>query len=193
MGKKCKAIFLDKDGTLIEDVPYNVDPEKIKLNNGVGEALLRWKQDGFKLIVITNQAGVAHGYFKEEKLQIVEKTIRKKLEAFNVEIDGFYYCPHHISGRVPEYAIDCNCRKPKAGMIKRVAEELNIDLKQSWMVGDILHDIEAGNKAGCKTILINNGNETEWEMNEFRRPSFIVSEMMEAADKTGCNLAMMGG
>ncbi len=182
MSNKHKAVFLDKDGTLVEDVPYNVDPGKIKLYPEVGKALKRLKKAGFKLIIISNQAGVAKGYFKESALEVVEKVLGKQLEQYNVVLDGFYYCPHHSEGTVAEYVQDCACRKPKAGMLLKAAKDLNIDLAQSWMVGDILNDIEAGNGAGCKTILVNRGNETEWVMNDKRKPDHIVENLLEASN-----------
>jgi D-glycero-D-manno-heptose 1,7-bisphosphate phosphatase len=178
-----KAIFIDKDGTLVEDVPYNVDPAKIKLYPDVPEALLKWQKEGFKIIVITNQSGVAHGYFEEKAIQGVKETLEKMFEQYGIVIDGFFYCPHHHQGKVEAFAIDCECRKPKPGMIKRAAKELNIDLSQSWMIGDILNDVEAGNRAGCNTILIDNGNETEWIVNRMRAPTYTVKTVGEAADK----------
>lgn len=176
-----KAIFLDKDGTLIEDVPYNIDPDKIKLYPEAGKALKHLKKAGFRLVVISNQAGVAKGHFKEEELEEVEKVIGKMLAQYNVVLDGFYYCPHHEEGVVESYVKDCSCRKPKAGMILQAATDLKIDLTKSWMVGDILHDVEAGRRAGCKAILVDRGNETEWVMNEMRRPDFTVKNLKEAA------------
>jgi len=98
-----------------------------------------------------------------------------------VELAGFYYCPHHPDGSVARYAVDCGCRKPQPGMLQKAARELDIDLEHSWMVGDILDDIEAGRRAGCRTILINNGSETEWVLSPERQPHFIVSNLEEAA------------
>jgi D-glycero-D-manno-heptose 1,7-bisphosphate phosphatase len=99
----------------------------------------------------------------------------------NVDLAGFYYCPHHPEGVVPRYSIECACRKPNPGLLLKAAEELNIDLQQSWMVGDILNDVEAGNLSGCSTVLIDNGNETEWVLTDERQPDFIVTNLKEAA------------
>jgi D-glycero-D-manno-heptose 1,7-bisphosphate phosphatase len=175
-----KAVFLDKDGTLIIDVPYNVDPSLIKLEKGVGPALRLLKQAGYLLIVISNQSGVAHGYFREEDLALVSERLQAELKNENVSFDGFFYCPHHPEGKIVQYAISCDCRKPQAGMILRAAEQFNIDLNSSWMVGDILNDIEAGNMAGCSTILINNGNETEWLLNDQRKPTCVFDCITDA-------------
>lgn len=174
-----KAIFLDKDGTLIKDVPYNVNPLLIKLEPFVAETLAKLRKRNYMLIVVSNQSGVAKGLFDEKDLTAVNDTIQKLLSEHKISIDDFYYCPHHSEAVVEQYKLDCNCRKPKAGLIWRAAKDHNIDLKQSWMIGDILNDVEAGKKARCKTILINNGNETEWILNEKRTPHFIVKNMKE--------------
>jgi D,D-heptose 1,7-bisphosphate phosphatase len=176
-----RAVFLDKDGTLIEDVPYNVDPQQIKLTSGAIEGLLLLQQAGYKLIVITNQSGVARGYFPESALLAVEERLCQLLAAEGIYLADFYYCPHHPDGVVPEFALACDCRKPAPGLLLRAAGEHNIDLHSSWFVGDILNDVEAGLCAGCKTILIDNGNETEWELSAQRTPDFIVTDLMEAA------------
>lgn len=181
-----KAIFIDKDGTLVKDLPYNVDPKKIQMYSDVPFALQRFIEDGYKIIVITNQPGVAYGYFKEEQIKLVEKELTMQLKKFNIPIDGFYYCPHHVMGTVTKYTLDCECRKPKPGMIEKAAQDLNINLTESWMIGDILNDVEAGLRAGCKSVLINNGNETEWFLNKLRIPTLIVSSMKEAAEKISC-------
>jgi len=178
-----KAVFIDKDGTLITDVPYNVDPALIKLEDQAVEGLKRIKELGYELIIISNQSGVARGYFEETALQVVEKTIRDLLGAHQITLDAFYYCPNHPQGSVEKYKMDCDFRKPMPGMILQAAVEREIDLSQSWMIGDILHDIEAGHRAGCKTILINNGNETEWMMNKYNHPDFTVNNINEAASK----------
>ncbi len=176
-----RAVFLDKDGTLIEDVPYNVDPQQIKLTSGAIEGLLLLQQAGYKLIVITNQSGVARGYFQESALVAVEERLRQLLATEGIYLADFYYCPHHPDGVVREFAIACECRKPAPGLLLRAAGEHKIDLRSSWFVGDILNDVEAGLCAGCKTILIDNGNETEWELSAQRTPDFIVTDLMEAA------------
>jgi histidinol-phosphate phosphatase family protein len=175
------AIFLDKDGTLIEDVPYNVDPAQIRLYPDVPEALRRFRDAGYRLIVISNQAGVARGYFEENALEGVRETLYRLLATEGVAVDGFYYCPHHPQGTVPVYSVACDCRKPRPGMIVRAAREHGIDLSGSWMIGDILNDVEAGNAAGCRTVLIDNGNETEWVKGPGREPTLVAKSVLEAA------------
>ncbi|PSR12416.1 HAD family hydrolase [filamentous cyanobacterium CCP3] len=173
------AIFLDKDGTLIDDVPYNVDPALIRLGAGVATGVRRLYEAGFALVVVTNQSGVARGYFAESAIAPMERHLRQLLE---VPLAGFYYCPHHPQGAVARYAFRCRCRKPEPGMLRRAAAELNLDLERSWMVGDILNDIEAGRRGGCRTVLLDNGNETEWILTPNRVPHQAVTTFDQAAD-----------
>jgi len=175
------AVFLDKDGTLIEDVPYNVDPDRIKLAPGAGEGLARLRDLGFRLIVVSNQSGVARGLFDEEALGDVWDRVNELLGEFGVALDGFYHCPHHPEGVVSRYAVVCDCRKPAPGMILRAAREHNVDLSRSWFIGDILNDVEAAHRAGCRAALIDNGNETEWERSPLRWPEVVAADMAEAA------------
>ena len=178
---KKRAMFLDKDGTLIEDVPYNVEPEQIRLMRGAGTGLQQLHQMGYQLIVISNQSGVARGYFPESALVAVEQRLRALLELFGVPLAGFYYCPHHPDGTVANYAIACDCRKPSPGLLRQAAHEHDIDLAESWFVGDILNDVEAGRRAGCQTILLNNGHETEWILSADRIPHHVTTDLAEAA------------
>jgi D,D-heptose 1,7-bisphosphate phosphatase len=184
-----KAVFIDKDGTLIPDIPYNVNPERITIDSETIEGLRLLKEEGFLLIVISNQSGIAKGYFEEKDLDGVWNKIAELLQKYNLSIAAFYYCPHEVNGVIKPYAIDCKCRKPQPGMILKAAEEFRIDLSQSWMIGDILNDVEAGKRAGCSTVLIDNGNETEWEMTEARIPDFIAKNFLEAASHIKLELA----
>ncbi len=177
-----RAVFLDKDGTLIEDFPYNVDPELIRPTKGALEALQFLQDAGYKLIVVSNQSGVARGIFPERALIEVENKLRAILSSAGVNLAGFYYCPHHPMAAVAKYAIDCECRKPRPGMLLRAAREHDIDLQASWMLGDILNDIQAGKSAGCKTILVNNRHETEWMLTPERTPDFLVKDLLEAVN-----------
>src|SRR5690606_30408274 len=163
-------------------IPYNIDPEKIRLYEGVPEALNQFQCMGFRIIIVTNQPGVALGYFEEHKLDELKRSLSRIFHKYDVKIDGFYYCPHHPEGAVKHYTLECNCRKPLPGMICRASREMDIDLTVSWMIGDILNDVEAGNRAGCKTILINNGNETEWENGPHRQPTYIAFDLLQAAE-----------
>jgi D-glycero-D-manno-heptose 1,7-bisphosphate phosphatase len=176
-----RAIFLDKDGTLVENVPYNVNPELIELTWQAGHGLQLLKQMGYVLYVVTNQPGVARGLFTEAALDLVEHRLAERLAQYGVMLDGFYYCPHSPDGVVSRYAISCTCRKPMPGMLLRAANEHGIDLPRSWMIGDILHDVEAGRRAGCRTVLIDNGNETEWKLSALRTPHLTAPNLYVAA------------
>ena len=175
------AVFLDKDGTLLEDVPYNVDPEQVRLAPGAAEGAEMLAAAGYPLVVISNQSGVARGFFAEAALAAVERRMRELLAELDVPLAGFFYCPHHPEGRVARYAIKCNCRKPAPGLLLSAAQDLQLNLARSWMIGDILDDVEAGKAAGCQTVLINNGNETEWVRSPQRQPDFTAPDLAAAA------------
>lgn len=175
------AIFLDKDGTLIDDVPYNVDPALIRLSRGAGQAMARLAEAGYAIVVVSNQSGVARGLFSEKALPAVEQRLRELLAEWHVPLAGFFYCPHHPEGEVRAYRKVCECRKPAPGLLLRAAAELGLDLSRSWMVGDILDDVEAGRRAGCRTVLIDNGHETQWKRLAERRPDFFAADMCAAA------------
>lgn len=178
---KRTAVFIDKDGTLIRDIPFNTDPSLISLEDHAGEGMRRLHACDFRLIVVSNQSGVALGYFREQDLAGVDCRIQELLGEYGVQMDAFYYCPHSEEGIVKEYAIACDCRKPGAGLLLQAAKDFDIHLPGSWMIGDILNDIEAGRRAGCRTILIDNGHETEWNVTEERKPDYIVADLREAA------------
>lgn len=179
---KLKAVFLDKDGTLIPDIPYNVNADKILLNDEVIEGLQLLQSHGYLLIVVSNQSGIAHGFFSSEQFDSLKNTLCRMFMKLGIYIDGFYYCPHHPEGKIDQFSKECDCRKPKPGLILQAAEDKNIDLSMSWMIGDILNDVESGNWAGCKSILINNGNETQWVPGENRMPEFFAKDLAEAAN-----------
>ncbi len=176
-----RAVFIDKDGTLIDDLPYNVDPERIRLSDGAGDALRSLQARGFLLIVITNQSGIARGRIPEPAMAGVHARIADLLAVEGVALDGFYYCPHWPHGRLARHAFACDCRKPRPGLLLRAAAEHGIATDQSWMIGDILDDVEAGRRAGCRTLLIDNGNETEWVLGPLRRPHRLARDLSQAA------------
>jgi histidinol-phosphate phosphatase family protein len=176
-----RAVFLDKDGTVVVDIPYNVDPGLMRLAPGAVEGLPLLHRAGYRLVVFTNQSGVARGYFEEQALSAVERRLRALLEEIGAPLDGFYHCPHHPAGVVTRYARHCECRKPAPGLILRAAADLALDPWSSWAVGDILDDVEAGNRAGCRTILVDNGGETEWASGPHRQPHHVARDLAEAA------------
>ena len=172
MGKK--AIFLDKDGTLIP----NIDRAKFRLEDHTIDGL-RLLAGKFLFVVVSNQPDVARGLIKEQDLIKVRDKIGDLFLENSILLDGFYYCPHDMDPVTGETR--CDCRKPQPGLIFQAAMDKEIILEESWMIGDILNDIEAGNRAGCHTILIDNGNETEWKGGHFRTPTLIASNLREAA------------
>ena len=176
-----KAVFIDKDGTLVENIPYNVNPEQIKLVDGAIEGLKLLQKAGYKIIIVSNQSGVARGYYTEADLTRVEEHLRATLSSEGIPLDGFYYCPHYPDGKIKDYSIDCMCRKPRPGMLFKAGRDHNINLAASWIIGDILDDVEAGRRADCYTVLIDNGNETEWSMTPYRRPHHTARSLAEAA------------
>jgi D,D-heptose 1,7-bisphosphate phosphatase len=176
-----KAVFLDKDGTLVDDLPYNVEPRRITLSPGAGAALRLLSRLDYRLFVVTNQAGIAFGRFCEADMEPVADRLRDLLFREQLMLDGLYYCPHHPDGNVPAYVHDCHCRKPMPGLLLKAAHEHGIDLRSSWMIGDILHDVEAGNRAGCRTVLLDNGNETEWRLGPRRIPTRMAPDLYTAA------------
>ena len=174
-----RAVFLDKDGTLVQDVPYNVDPERIVLVPGVGESLRRLQDAGFLLFVVSNQPGVALGRFPASALRAVEARLDELVGRHGVVFTAYCWCPHPPVG--VRNAVACTCRKPRPGMLLDAAATHGVALERSWMVGDILDDIEAGNRAGCRTILVDRGNETRWRAGRVRTPNAIVYQFADAA------------
>ena len=147
-----KAIFLDRDNTLIEDEGYIHKPEKVKLLPGVGEGLKLLKKLGYLLIVVSNQSGIGRGYFKEEDFHKVNSRLQELLKSYGVQIDDFFFCPHK-----PED--NCNCRKPKTGMIEKASKKWNINVKESYVIGDKDIDVLLAENAGCKKGLKVGGKE----------------------------------
>ena len=176
-----KAVFLDKDGTLIENVPYNVDRTRIRLAPQAIDALLLLSGLGYELIVVSNQPGVALGLFPAGALNAVEEHLNDLFLAHGFKLADCYWCPHHPDGVVRDYALTCTCRKPMPGLLQAAAREHDIDLAASWLIGDILNDVEAGNRAGCRTILLDVGNETQWLRGPHRTPEHTASDLLDAA------------
>lgn len=177
-----KAVFLDRDGTLNLDPGYLGDPEKLKLFPETGQALALLKNDyNFLLIVISNQSGVARGLITSEDVKAVNDEINNQLQKFNVKIDAFYYCPFH-----PDFnSVDeCSCRKPSPKMIFDAVKDFNIDLTNSYLIGDTIADVRAGKSAGIKTILVKTGyGEESFSIlqKENYLPSFVAENLTDAS------------
>jgi len=146
-----KAVFLDRDGTMVRDVHYCSRVEDFELLPSVSEAVKLLNDDGFKVVVVTNQSGIARGYFTEEVLAKIHEKMKLELAKGGASVDGIYYCPHHPDD-------NCGCRKPKTTLFLKAVKDFDIDLGKSFVVGDMPMDIEAGKSLGCRTVLIGNSN-----------------------------------
>ncbi|WP_166398042.1 HAD-IIIA family hydrolase [Rubrobacter marinus] len=149
-----KAVFVDRDGTLIVNRHYGSDPDRIELLDGVADGLRALRGAGYKLVLVSNQSGVARGYFDEAAIGRMHDRLQKMLDAHGAALDGLEYCPHHPEGEIFPYAVECACRKPAPGMLRRAARKHGLNLSASWMVGDIAADVEAGKRAGARTVLV---------------------------------------
>lgn len=149
-----KALFLDRDGTINVDKGYVYKIEDFILIDGICDMIKRFMQSGYLIIVVTNQSGVGRGYFSEEDVQILHRYADSILALQGVKVDKWYYCPHHPSCGMGAYKLDCNCRKPKTGMIEKAVKEFDIDVSQSLLVGDREEDIMCGERMGMKSIYV---------------------------------------
>ena len=177
MTNKKKAIFLDRDGVINKEIGYLSNPDDFILIEGIVDALKILKKRGFLLIVITNQAGIARGYYTEETLRKIHNKMKRIFNDVGIILDEIYCCPHH-----PDFSGSCDCRKPNPGMLLKAKEKFNIDLKQSYMVGDTLNDIKTGKNANCKTVLVLTGyGEKEQKKIENIIPDMIFQNLLEFA------------
>lgn len=177
-----RAVFFDKDGTLVEDVPYAADPRRLRLLPGAVKGLMLLRSAGYRLFVVSNQPGVALGLYGESALEPVVRRLEELLAEEGAGFEGFYYCPHHPEGRVPEYAVRCRCRKPEPGLIEDACREQRLDARRSWMIGGVLDDVEAGRRAGCRTVMIDDGRETAWRPGPDRAPHMTAPDLVKAAE-----------
>ncbi len=153
-----KAVFFDRDGTLNEEVHYLHKIEDFKWIEGAIDAIKYCNDNGYLAIVITNQSGVARGYYPESDIMKLYDWMNTDLAKCGAHLDGIYYCPHHPTGKVKEYAIECDCRKPKPGMLFKAQKDHNIDLKSSYLIGDSARDVECAEAAGVKGIMYKGDN-----------------------------------
>ena len=176
------AVFLDRDGTINHERNYLHKIDDFELIPGIPEALQKLQNAGFLLVVVTNQSGVARGYFSLQDVKVLNDYMCLKLAEYGVKFDGIYICPHHPTAGIGEYLLDCNCRKGKPGMLQQAARDLAIDLKRSYMVGDKVSDAEAGNAAGCRSVLVQTGYGTEQKKRSCLLPYPSLRDLSEAAD-----------
>ncbi|MBW1823854.1 MAG: HAD family hydrolase [Deltaproteobacteria bacterium] len=179
------AVFMDRDGTISEEVGYLNELDQLRLIPKSVEAIKLINESGLMAIVITNQSGVARGYFTEEMVHRVHEKMEKLLDERDVHLDGIYHCPHHPEGVVESYRKTCNCRKPASGLLKKASKDHGIDLAASYIVGDKLIDIELAYKVGAKGILVLTGygkDELE-KINDVPeiRPAYVADTLFDAA------------
>jgi D-glycero-D-manno-heptose 1,7-bisphosphate phosphatase len=177
--KRLPAVFLDRDGTINEEVGYLDCLEKLRLIPGAAEAIRLIRERGMKAVVITNQSGVARGIFDEAFVHAAHERLREMLQKEGAFLDGFYFCPHHPTEGKGRYLMNCACRKPAPGLLLRAAEELSIDPVRSYMIGDTVKDIEAGSRFGAKGILVLTGYGAE-AADTLVRPACIAKDILTA-------------
>jgi D-glycero-D-manno-heptose 1,7-bisphosphate phosphatase len=179
-----KAVFLDRDGTVNEEVGYLTNIDKLHLIPGAGAAIRRLNEAGFKVVLVTNQSGVARGYFPESLVQDAHLRLDQLLEPDDARIDAVYYCPHHPTAGNSEYTRDCDCRKPRTGLIERAVKDLVIDINRSYIVGDKWSDIELGQRAGIHAVLVMSGFAPDDPGNQrpdrVKDPDFLAHSLTEA-------------
>jgi D-glycero-D-manno-heptose 1,7-bisphosphate phosphatase len=159
-----KAVFLDRDGVINEEMGYINHPDRLRVLPGAAEAIRRLNESGVLVVVVSNQAGLAHGIINEETFRAVQKKLRELLALSGARLDGVYYCPHHPQARIERYRRDCDGRKPKPGMLYRAAKELGIDLPGCLMVSDRYQDLAMAKAEGMEAVLVLTGyGRGEWE------------------------------
>ena len=180
------AVFIDRDGTISEEVGYVNHPSRFRLFPYSAQAIKRLNDAGWLAIVVTNQAGVARGYFSEETITEVHGRLNNELAKENGRLDAIYYCAHHPSVGDPPYRLDCDCRKPRAGLIKRASSDFEIDLSNSWMVGDRYSDIELAHNAGLRSAFVLSGygrGEWEYQRSSWKlQPDLVSENLLEAVN-----------
>ncbi len=184
-----RAVFLDRDGVIIEDVDWLIQPGQIRVLPGVPQALRRLARAGFRLIVATNQPVVARGLATEAQLETLHAAMAAQLTAAGAPpLDRFYFCPHHPNATLPAYRVICDCRKPRPGLLLRAARDFRLDLPASFMIGDRPTDIAAGAAAGCRTILVQTGKhlqppiQTADPMDPSLKPDWTCADLSAAAE-----------
>lgn len=176
-----RAIFVADDGAVFDSAPEAVDPARLSLAPAARSALPLLHASGYRLFVVAEHPGIARGDYTEEALVPLQARVRELLMTIGVPLSGFYYCPHDPDGHVDAYACACLCRKPAAGLLQRAAGAHKVDLGASWVIGDLLDDVEAAHNAGAHAVLVDNGRETEWRTDINRRPDVIAIDLAEAA------------
>ena len=184
---KRRAVFMDRDGTISEEVGYVNHPSRYRVFRYSAEAVRLLNENGWLAILVTNQAGVARGYFTEHLIAAVHDRLKLELKAQGARLDAIYYCAHHPTVGESPYRFDCDCRKPKPGLIRRAAQEFDVDLAQSWMIGDRYSDIELARNAGTRAAFVLSGyGRGEWEYQRDawkHEPDLVAEDLLEAVRK----------
>ncbi|MBL7147269.1 MAG: HAD-IIIA family hydrolase [Nanoarchaeota archaeon] len=175
------AVFLDRDGTINKSIDQLYKKEQFELLPRAAEAIHKINSEGIKVIVVTNQPVVARGLCTEKDVQRIHELMSKELNQFNAFVDEILFCPHHPNANLVDYRKDCECRKPKIGMLKKAAEKFDLDLKKCFMIGDLTQDIKAGKDAGCKTVLVKTGHAGKDKKYEVT-PDYIAEDLYEAVN-----------
>jgi len=168
-----RAVFLDRDGTIAKDVPYCRRVEDFEILPGVPEGIRMVNQHGFKTVVITNQSGVARGYFTEETLSLIHQKMKQELQKHHAFVDAIYFCPHHPDD-------GCDCRKPKPTLLLQAAKDMGIALEMSYMIGDDAKDVKAGKAAGCRTVWLTVDPSQAENKQQHQLPDHIAGSLYEA-------------
>jgi D-glycero-D-manno-heptose 1,7-bisphosphate phosphatase len=179
-----KTVFLDRDGVITEDPPHYAHRlDQLRIIPRSAKAIQLLNAHNFHVIVISNQSGIARGYYKEEDVKIFNDEMVSLLAKAGAHIDALYYCPHHPDAIIERYKINCECRKPKPGMILDAAQKNSLDIEKSFVVGDKWSDIEAGKSAGCKTVLVLTGHGKEEVDKKRESVDYIASDLYDAVEK----------
>jgi len=183
---KKPAVFIDRDGTVNEQMGYINHPERFIILPGVAEAFRVLNKNGFLAIIISNQSGVARGYFPMELVDNIHTLMRESLQREEASVDGIFFCPHYPKGSVQKYSIDCDCRKPKTGLIKQACEHFDIDMTRSYMIGDHYTDMELADRAALNGILVKTGygrGVIDYNLPAMTfKPCFIAENLLDAVN-----------
>ena len=181
--EKNRAVFLDRDGTICEEVGYIDSIERLQLIPRSAEAIRLLNERGFKVVVVTNQSGVARGFFPESFLEELHAELKRRLQEEGAHLDGIYYCPHHPDEGKPPYLRVCDCRKPASGLLLQAARDLALDLSSAYVIGDHFSDVECAQRVGARGILLltGHGSQTLAQKESWTRlPAFIAPDLFEA-------------
>lgn len=176
-----KCVFLDRDGTINKEVGYLYKTEDFEILPTVVDGLRLLQKTGFLLIIVSNQSGIARGYFTEDDLRILNQSMLSTLKEKDILIDDIFYCPHLENAKIPIYAKECECRKPKIGMLSKAQKKYNIDFNCSYMIGDKKTDMQVGKRAGCSTILVQTGYGLIEESGVNKETDYIAKNFIDAA------------